>query len=196
MEKFMLISVAEREITLTYHETHEEAYTLMEQELDETGEREDYTEGEDYELEAYGAWSNMNHHCNCDWMIVDLTSFGATETDSDIPYVIRQVLTDFDGPIADARVDALTQRRNELRRSIADKRSELTKVEAALKTASHKPAKQISCQDLRTKIGERGCETPVVVYEGKIPKKITKVIVSENHVRLEISSNLQTEYQE
>ena len=70
--KYILISVGERDIDISYHDTHEEAYEQMVKELDETGERSDYTEGEDYGLDECGAWSNMNNHCNCDWRIAKL----------------------------------------------------------------------------------------------------------------------------
>jgi len=196
MEKFMLISVSEREIETSYHETHEDAYAQMVKELDETGDREDHTEGDDYELDESSAWSNMNHHCNCDWLIVELTFFAPSEPAESESGVLDQAISGLGNLITEARVDGLTQKQNELRRQIRDKKIELARVEAELKTASHKPARQITCEEMLDKITDINYSAPVVVYEGRVPKKITKVIVSENHVRLEISSNLQTEYQE
>ena len=72
MEKWILISVSERDIETAYFDDFNSAYQKMTEELDETGDRMDHTEGEDYELEETGAWSNMNRHCNCDWKIEKL----------------------------------------------------------------------------------------------------------------------------
>jgi len=72
MEKYILISVSEREIETKYFDDFKAAYDKMVEELDETGTREHFTDGEGYGLEKSGAWSNMNSHCNCDWKIEKL----------------------------------------------------------------------------------------------------------------------------
>lgn len=73
--KYILISVCEREITTTEHPTFEEAYALMEKELDETMStgRETYTEGDEYELGDDCAWSNTNRDAKSDWQIVKIS---------------------------------------------------------------------------------------------------------------------------
>lgn len=177
MEKYMLISVSEREIETAYFEDYQAAYDKMIEEVDETGDRADYNESDDYGLKEFSAYSNMNHHCNCDWLIVELPVSVESESDG----------TD---------TDELTRRQTELCREIAKKRNELIKVDAALKKVMHKPARQLRCCDLLKKLPDFTDEMPIVVYEGIKPKKITRVIVSKNHVRLEISANLQIDYQD
>ena len=72
MDKYILTSVLEREITTSYHATHKSAYAQMIKELDETGDRADYTEGDDYAIGKNSAWSNMDSSCNGDWLIENL----------------------------------------------------------------------------------------------------------------------------
>jgi len=78
MEKYILITVSDHdycEIEVSYHDTHESAYKQMENELDQTGKREDNPETEDtkyYDLSENSAWSDMNRDCKCNWLIQKL----------------------------------------------------------------------------------------------------------------------------
>jgi len=74
-ELFILICIlddkdnAGPETETLYFDGYQSAYNKMLEQLDETGNRDDYSEGDDYEIEVYTAWSNMNSHCPCSWRI-------------------------------------------------------------------------------------------------------------------------------
>ena len=70
MEKYILISVHTRNIETKYFNDFQSAYEKMVEELDETGNRNDYADGEDYEIGTSWAWSNMND--SCDWLVEKL----------------------------------------------------------------------------------------------------------------------------
>lgn len=70
----ILISVNERNISTSLHTSYLSAYEQMERELDETmdGNRDGYTNGDDYEfgVDDCSAWSNAQG--NHDWLIEEL----------------------------------------------------------------------------------------------------------------------------
>lgn len=73
---YMLISVLEREIETSTHQSYRAAYAQMEKELHETmggiENLDQYSEGDDYGLDKFSAWSNANSNVNADWLIVKL----------------------------------------------------------------------------------------------------------------------------
>ena len=60
MGQYILISVYERAIETKCFDDLRLAFSTMVKELDETGDRNDHTCGEDYEIGSTYAWSNMN----------------------------------------------------------------------------------------------------------------------------------------
>lgn len=79
-------------------------------------------------------------------------------------------------------------------RNILNKK--LIEIENELRIARHKPAKQITVPQMLNKLNDfdKGYNKPIIVNEdGKI-KKIIKVRKCDDHILINISSNLQIEY--
>lgn len=73
---FILVEVIEREISVSKHNTLEEAQEQMKKNLCEVYHVNDVSEIDEYEdcgIYKTTAWANTNHPGNCDWSIYDLS---------------------------------------------------------------------------------------------------------------------------
>ena len=69
---YILVSVYEREIFVEKFNNYADAHIAMHNKVLREIEKSHNFDEDEFEINAWDAWSNLDSDCNCDWKIVEL----------------------------------------------------------------------------------------------------------------------------